>query len=257
MSVYWKSWLGVPFYKIRWYAKQYLYKLTGITLPKLKNQRKYWNIRGKEYFDEFFDSGYYRYEMFFQDMLIDELKRLDFDSFFEVGCGFGWNVSRVKRDFPDIRIGGVDFSFSQLFNGRYNWWYGFLVDQVQGDACNLPYKNNSFDVGFTMGVFMNIHPEKIEKVIDELIRVSGKYIIHLEWDKHRAPNELRKKREFKRNIISHDYLGLYAEREMKLLRIENYLDFGEAFKKRFPTTKVGTWEQFEGPGKYILLVVEV
>ena len=81
---------------------------------------------------------------------------------------------------------------------------------VCGDACNMPFKDDAFDVGFTLGVYMNVHPNKIDKAIDEMIRVTAKYIIHIEWDQENTTRKLREKRAFKTNIVSHDYKYLYA-----------------------------------------------
>jgi ubiquinone/menaquinone biosynthesis C-methylase UbiE len=251
---YWKSFLGIPRYKIEWYYKYYVHKFFGITFKKILDQREYWNTRGREYFEEITDSGNLNYEIFFQDMLVDELRNLEFDSFFEAGSGFGWNVKRVKKEFPDIRIGGLDFSFPQLQNSK-KYCPDIFMPAVQGDACNIPFKDNAFDVGFSLGVFMNIHPGKIEQAIDEMIRVSRKYIIHLEWDEENTKPELKEKRIFKTNIISHDYKKLYESRGKKILKFETYKDFEERFCSRFKPAKLATWEQFEGSEKYIFLVV--
>jgi len=254
-DTYWKKFLGIPKYKIQWYARYYLYKLFGITFEKLKDQKDYWNTRGKEYFSEIIESGHIQYERFFQDMLVEELKTLEFNSFFEAGCGFGWNVKRVKQEFSHVSIGGLDFSFPQLFNSR-KYLPTIEMPVVQGDACCMPYKDNAFDIGFTLGVYMNIHPDLIDLAVDEMIRISNKYIIHLEWDMENTTHELREKRIFKTNIISHDYRKLYTNRGKKILTFRTYNDFKDDFTKKYNETKVTTWEQFEGPEKYIFIVVK-
>lgn len=255
-QTYWRNFLGIPRYKIDWYFKYYLYKIFGFIFDKLNDQKEYWNTRGTEYYEEVFKSHHYDYEIFFQDMLIGELGKIDFSSFFEAGCGFGWNVKRVKKEFPDTKIDGLDFSIPQLCNSR-KYLPDIFMPAVCGDGCFMPFKDDAFDVGFTLGVFMNIHPDKIAKAIDEMIRVSRKYIIHLEWDQENTSHKLREKRIFKTNIVSHDYRKLYECRGKKILKFETYKDFGERFYNRFETSKVLSWEQFEGPEKYILIVVEL
>ncbi|MCX5884687.1 MAG: class I SAM-dependent methyltransferase [Proteobacteria bacterium] len=253
---YWKNFLGIPRYKIDWFFKCYIHKVFGITFDKLHDQRQYWNSRGAGYFEEVFQSQHYTYEIFFQDMFINELRSLSFENFFEAGCGFGWNVKRVKQEFPNVKIEGIDFSMPQLMNSKI-YLPHIYMPAVQGDACLMPFKDKAFDIGFTLGVFMNIHPAKIEKAIDEMIRVSKKYIIHLEWDQDNTKPALREKRIFKTNIISHNYRCLYEQRGKRIIKFKTYKDFEESFNKRFKSTKVSTWEQFEGPEKYILLVVEL
>ena len=117
-ETYWTTIFGIPKHKIDWYFKYYLYKIFGFTFKKLSEQKEYWNSRGKEYYGEMMNSNILEYEIFFQDLLIEQLKSLNFESFFEAGCGFGWNVKRVKKEFPQVRIGGLDFSIPQLSNSR-------------------------------------------------------------------------------------------------------------------------------------------
>lgn len=255
-DTYWRIFFGFPRYKIDWYFKYYLYKIFGFTFDKLKDQRRYWNTRGKKYYEEFFETEYYKYEIFFQDLLIDELRSFEFSSIFEAGCGFGWNVKRIKKEFPQVKIGGLDFSFPQLRNSKF-YQSDIIIPVALGDNFFMPLKNNVFDIGFTMGVYMNIHPDKIDKAIDELLRVSKKYIIHLEWDQSNTRRELREKRIFKTNIVSHDYKKLYEKRRKNILKFLTYRDFEHKFYEQFTATKVKTWEQFEGPEKYIFVIVEV
>ena len=255
-QTYWRNFLGIPRYKIDWYFKYYLYKIFGCTFDKLNDQKEYWNTRGTEYYEEVFKSLHYDYEIFFQDMLIDELGKIDFNSFFEAGCGFGWNVKRVKTEFTNTKIGGLDFSIPQLCNSR-EYIPDIFMPAVCGDGCFMPFKDDAFDVGFTLGVFMNIHPDKIVKAIDEMIRVSRKYIIHLEWDQENTKPELKERRIPKTNIVSHDYRDLYGKRGKRIMKFETYQNFEKQYYQRHRSAEVTTWEQFEGPEKYILIVIEV
>ena len=255
---YWKKAFGVDLFKIEWYAKYFLYRYLGLTLPKLADQRAYWEDRGRAYYDEFTRSNYQDREVFFQDLLIDALKEIEFDSAFEAGCGFGWNIRRIREDFPRTRVGGLDFSRTQLHNAL-GYMKKYSPALVCGDACRMPFRDNAFDVGFTVGVFMNIHPRKIRAALLEMKRVSRKYIIHLEYDENHTTDELREKRAFKTNIVSHDYRKLYSEIGARVVRFETYRDFGERFQRhmREVETDLDRWEGFEGPEKYILIVVRV
>lgn len=255
---YWKKVAGVDAFKMEWYAKYYLYKLLGISLPKLADQRDYWVRRGEVYRDEILSSGYLDREVFFQNMLIDELRGLEFDSFFEAGCGFGWNIGRVKREFPRARVGGLDFSLSQLGNSR-EYLSDCPLPVVNGDACQMPFKDNAFDVGFSLGVFMNIHPRKIESALREMLRVCGRYVIHLEYDQKHTTADLREKRAFKTNIVSHDYKGLYESLGARVIKFLTHEDFGRQYHKHACgiATDLDRWEGFEGPEKYIYILVEV
>lgn len=255
---YWKSFMGIELFKAKYYAKWYLYKLLGITLPKLKDQREYWKDRGRVYMEEILASGYLEREVFFQDLLIETLKGLDFESFFEAGCGFGWNVRRVQEEFTGARVGGLDFSITQLKNAR-DYLQGLPVPVVNGDNCCMPLKDNAFDVGFSLGVFMNIHPDKIRRALSEMVRVCRRYIIHIEYDEGHTTPELREKRAVKTNIVSHDYRKIYEELGAEIVSFATYLDFGAAYHEhaRRVLSSLDRWEGFEGPEKYIMIVVKV
>lgn len=255
---YWQKFLGIELYKVRYYSQWFLYKFFRIKLPKLGDQRDYWKDRGNVYMEEILKSGYLDREVFFQDMLVDQLKQLDFGSFFEAGSGFGWNVRRVQEEFPGVRVGGLDFSFSQLVNSK-DYLKGFHVPVANGDNCCMPLVNDAFDVGFSLGVFMNIHTEKIRAALSEMVRVCGKYIIHLEYDEERTTSELREKRAFKTNIVSHSYAKLYEEMGQEVIVLKTFKDFGEAYKDHAKEvmSDLDRWEGFEGAEKYIFIVVKV
>ena len=257
-SQYWKRIGGVDLFKVEYYAKYLLYKTFGLKLPKLRDQRDYWTRRGQVYMDEITASGYLEREVFFQEMLISQLRTLEFQSFFEAGCGFGWNIKRVKEEFPTARVGGVDFSLSQLKNSLA-YTNGLSIPVTNGDACCLPFQDNAYDVAFSLGVFMNIHPDRIETALREMMRVSGKYIIHLEYDQDHTTPELREKRAFKTNIVSHDYVGMYKNLGGRILSFLTYEDFGDPYidHQRAIKTGLDRWEGFEGPEKYVFLVVAV
>ncbi len=257
-TTYWKKIFGIDIFKVRYYSKWFLYKVFGLTLPKLKDQRAYWRRRGQIYMQEIFDSGYLDREVFFQDMLIEELRKLDFTGFFEAGCGFGWNIKRVKEEFPSVMVGGVDFSITQLQNSR-QYLEGHDIPVVNGDNCFLPFKDDAFDVGFSLGVFMNIHPARIKMAVEEMVRVCKKYIIHLEYDENNTTPELKKKRAFKTNIVSHDYKNLYESLGKKVVKFQTYRDFGAAYQKHQTgiSTRLERWEGFEGPEKYIFIVIKM
>lgn len=253
-----KKFLGIPIFKIDYTVKKWLYKCLRIKLPKLEDQRDYWLNRGNVYRKEFIEKGYESLEIFFQNLVIRELKEVKFSSIFEAGCGFGWNIRRFKREFPDARVGGLDFSHTQLLNGKEVYLKESRFELTEGDATRMPFVNNAYDVGFSLGVFMNINPKKIGNAIDEMIRVCGKYIIHLEYDEHHASPDLAERRAFKTNIVSHDYKKMYEAKGLKIKRFLTAKDFGAEYEQFMKDRSSGVqrWESWEGASKYILIVAE-
>ena len=186
------------------------------------------------------------------------MKFLKFDSLFEAGCGFGWNIRRVKDEFPETLIGGVDFSIPQLTYSK-DYLKGYQAKTCYGDICKMPLKDNAYDIGISVGVFMNIHPSKIGDAVKEMARVCKKYIIHLEYDEDNTTKELKYKRSFKTNIVSHNYQKLYEIMGKEVLQFQTYKDFGESYALHIKNLqkKLDCWEEFEGPAKYILTVIKV
>jgi len=257
-SDYWKKFLGIEIFKIEYYFKWFLFNIIGVRLPKLKSQKKYWADRGSSYMREFIEENYVDREIFFQDLLICQLQPLEFDSLFEAGCGFGWNIKRVKDEFPGTRIGGVDFSIPQLIHSK-NYLKGYQAETCYGDICKMPLKDDAFDIGISVGVFMNIHPSQIAEATKEMTRVCKKYIIHLEYDENNTTQKLKKKRSFKTNIVSHDYQKLYHALGKKVLQFQTYKDFDKAYSSHMKNLQkqLECWEEFEGAAKYILTVIKV
>lgn len=257
-SRHWKTICGIELFKVEYRLKELLYKTCGISLPKLRDQREYWAWRGQAYRDEILASGYLDREIFFQDLIIQELAQNRYESAFEAGCGFGWNVKRVREEFPWMRVGGLDFSLPQLINMQ-SFKAAVPIGGAQADACAMPFRDNAFDVGFTLGVFMNLHPSLISKALAEMIRVCGKRIIHVEWSAPHATRELAEKRAFKTNIVSHDYDKLYAELGVGATKILTHKDFGQAFRdhERKVSGHLNRWEGFEGPDKYTVYVFDL
>jgi pseudaminic acid biosynthesis-associated methylase len=52
---------------------------------------------------------------------------------------------------------------------------------IRASALNIPYKGNYFDLVFTSGVLIHIHPDDVPKAVDEIYRVSRKYIWGYEY----------------------------------------------------------------------------
>ncbi len=257
-SMFDRTILGIPLYRIDYNVKKWLYKLCGITLPKIEDQRGYWLNRGAVYCQEFLEKGYRDFEIFFQDIVVRELQKLKFDSIFEAGCGFGWNIKRFKKEFPQARVGGLDFSHTQLCNGKRSYLENDSLELTEGDATMMPFRDNAYDVGFSLGVFMNIHPKKIGLAIDEMKRVCSKYTVHLEYDENHAAADLRERRAFKTNIVSHDYRKLYEERGLRILTFLSAPDFAASYESFLQGKKeqVERWESWEGASKYILIIAE-
>lgn len=98
---------------------------------------------------------------------------------------------------------------------------------IKGDALDIPFKDNFFDVVFTHGVLIHISPENINSVLKEIYRVSKKYIWGLEYFaeeyteiKYHGQDSLMWKTDFM-NLYKTNFENLEVIKEQKLPYLEN------------------------------------
>src|SRR3989338_11165642 len=105
------------------------------------------------------------------------LKGLPINNVLEVGCNVGNQLHLLQtqgyKNLYGIEI--MEYAVErakQLTKG---------INIVQGSAFDLPFKNNYFDLVFTSGVLIHIHPDDVKKAMAEIVRVSKKYIWGFEY----------------------------------------------------------------------------
>lgn len=99
----------------------------------------------------------------------------------DVGCGLG-GPCRMLADEYNCQVTGIDLGreyirtakeLSKLVN------LGNSTTFVQGDAANLPFENDSFDVVWTQHVQMNIpDKEKLYSEIDRVLKKGGRFLYY-------------------------------------------------------------------------------
>jgi pseudaminic acid biosynthesis-associated methylase len=110
------------------------------------------------------------------------LDGIDASRILEVGCNVGWNLEYLTR-----------LGYGELFGiepqrhaverarSRRPEWAVF-----QGTAFELPFRDGWFDLAFTSGVLIHISPDDVGRAMDEIHRVSKRWIVAIEYD---APTE--------------------------------------------------------------------
>ncbi len=99
-------------------------------------------------------------------------RRLGIRRVLEVGCNQGLNLTRLDAD-PDFTAVGVDICGYALAAARRRL---VNVGLVQATIYNLPFADASFDFVFTCGVLIHVPPDGLGRAMEELHRVSGRYI---------------------------------------------------------------------------------
>ena len=92
-----------------------------------------------------------------------------------------------------------------LFNIKVN----FILGNIES---GLPYKNKEFEIVLCNFVLMFIEPEKLSFVIDELLRVCGKFLI-IETYKKKKPSIKTEFKDYNFHLIS-EYIENNVEFEI-------------------------------------------
>jgi ubiquinone/menaquinone biosynthesis C-methylase UbiE len=99
----------------------------------------------------------------------------------EIGCGNGYTLNLLTRDFPGIKFTGLDFSDDLLEIARGRNLPG--VEFQQGDARKLQFKDETFDVIYTERCIINLLTwEEQQLALNEMHRIlkKGGYILFME-----------------------------------------------------------------------------
>lgn len=139
----------------------------------------------------------------------------------EVGCNVGWNLEYLRRlGVPELY--GIE---PQLYAVERARWRGPSFGVLQGTAFDLPFRDGWFDLAFTSGVLIHISPETVHAAIDELHRVSRRWIVAIEYD-HPVEQEVRY-RGHTSALWKRDHGKLWQARHPGLVRVRT-LELGAA-----------------------------
>jgi pseudaminic acid biosynthesis-associated methylase len=137
----------------------------------------------------------------------------------EVGCNVGNQLVHLQKlGFTDLW--GIEVSRYAIETAKLKIKN---VNIVKASAFDIPFKDRFFDLVFTSGVLIHIPPTNLHHTMDEIHRVSGKYIWCFEYFAERA--------------MEVKYRG-----KKGLLWKNNFL---RLFKDRFPNLKIVKEKRFK------------
>jgi ubiquinone/menaquinone biosynthesis C-methylase UbiE len=98
----------------------------------------------------------------------------------DCGCGFGGNISSLNQRFANVEFTGLNIDPRQLERARsqIHPLNNNRIEFVEGDACELPFADASFDIVFAVECIF--HFPSREKFFQEAIRVlkpGGKLVL--------------------------------------------------------------------------------
>lgn len=160
---------------------------------------------GKEFFDgerRYGYGGYQYHERFWSPVIptFQEYYELNAESrVLDVGCGKGFMLYEFTKMIPGIKVQGVDISTYAIANAKEEVKPYLRV----GDARELPFEDDSFDLVVSITTLHNLDREGCKKALQEIERVSrgGKFIT---VDAYR--NEEEKKRMDMWNLTALTYM---------------------------------------------------
>lgn len=158
----------------------------------------------------------------------------------EVGCNVGNNLAYLNHIFPDsVELLGVEpneKAFS-IFQQRCP----FVKTSWNCSGYSLPLEDNSVDLVFTSGVLIHIHPDRLRQITSEIVRVSKKYVLCLEYFSHTPvaiPYQNKSNLLFKMDFGAY-YLQNYPELQT--------VDYGFIWMQEFPLFDNLNWWLFQKP----------
>lgn len=95
----------------------------------------------------------------------------------EVGCNVGQQLLGLQRlGFTELYgIELQDYAVEKAKSSTKN------INIIKGSGFDIPFKNGFFDLVFTNGVLIHIHPNDLPKIMSEMNRVSNKLIWGFEY----------------------------------------------------------------------------
>ena len=128
----------------------------------------------------------------------------------EVGSNIGLNLFFLRTLLgKNVRLFAVEPNPRAVRILRSNEDIGATC--IQGSGLGLPFKDGAFDMVFTCGVLIHVAPEHLLEMTREIVRVSTRYILCLEYFSHK-PEE----------VVYHGKTGLLFKRDFGKFYMENF-----------------------------------
>lgn len=127
----------------------------------------------------------------------------------EVGCNIG-NQLKIFEDIGFKKLFGIDINIKSLKKAKKN----INLNIIESSGFDIPFKDNYFNLVFTNNVLIHIHPKNLDKIFDEIYRVSNKYIFGFEYFNNKLIEI--KYRNYKNKLWKGDYANILLKKYKNL-----------------------------------------
>jgi len=148
--------------------------------------------------------NYIRWEIYQPDEpeILTLMNKVSPYSILELGCGAGRNTRYFSTSKQYV---GIDISMNLLSRAVERQEENSL-GILCGDITELPFVDASFDLVFADSTVQHIVPEKIEKCISDIVRISAEYICVIEYTEEESNNGDWFQQT---HMFAHDYRQLF------------------------------------------------
>ncbi len=152
--------------------RNYLERVNSINKADAAQKAKKWDF---DYWDGSRDinyGGYYYDERWvpIAKKLINYYKLNNRSKILDIGCGKGFLLFELKKLLPGAHVTGIDISEYAIKNSKIEISNFLTV----GNANNLPYENEEFDLVISLNTLHNLYIFDLIKSLKEIERVSKK-----------------------------------------------------------------------------------
>lgn len=135
------------------------------------NDRNTWTVKG---FDNFYKKTWGTTRSAMNRAFLRGLK---IDKTLEMGANIGLQLRHLQAMGMD-NLTGVELQWDAVERAKR---FTKQINIIQGSAFDLPFKDKYYDLVFTSGVLIHIHPRDHQRAMREMYRVSKKYIWGFEY----------------------------------------------------------------------------
>ena len=163
-------------------------------------------------------SDYSKYPRECYPFVLNTINNIPFNKVLDLGCGTGVILKEISSINSDVELFGLDLSENMIAKATQR--LGTTANLSVGDAENLPYADNTFDLVCCVESFHHYpNPKKALSEINRVLKNGGLFLLCDTWT--RSP--IRQILNFFIRFSSDGDVHIYSENEIsKLLKVTRF-----------------------------------